>query len=130
MKNFAHLTYFIFFSFYMNLLSPHYNFWGERVFNKTKMSICNSETARSLFNALTLSRAERARCLQMGLSMNIANLPMLSSVFRIAPPLTITQDELETGLAILDEAIGRLVGLAQFRRNRRETWRTSRTSCN
>ena len=45
------------------------------------------------------------RCLQMGLSMNIANLPELSSVFRIAPPLTITKDELEIGLSILDEAI-------------------------
>lgn len=46
-----------------------------------------------------------ARCLEMGLSMNIANLPRLSSVFRIAPPLTISKAELETGLAILDEAI-------------------------
>jgi 2,2-dialkylglycine decarboxylase (pyruvate) len=46
-----------------------------------------------------------ARCLDMGLSMNIANLPNLSSVFRIAPPLTISKTELETGLAILDEAI-------------------------
>ena len=46
-----------------------------------------------------------ARCLDMGLSMNIANLPRLSSVFRIAPPLTISKAELETGLAILDEAI-------------------------
>ncbi len=41
----------------------------------------------------------------MGLSMNIANLARLSSVFRIAPPLTISRAELETGLAILDEAI-------------------------
>jgi len=46
-----------------------------------------------------------SRCLEMGLSMNIANLPGLSSVFRIAPPLTITKEQLETGLAILDEAI-------------------------
>ncbi len=46
-----------------------------------------------------------SRCLRMGLSMNIANLPGLSSVFRIAPPLTISEGELETGLAILDEAI-------------------------
>ena len=45
------------------------------------------------------------RCLELGLSMNLANLPSLPSVFRIAPPLTITRDELETGLAILDEAI-------------------------
>ena len=35
------------------------------------------------------------RCLDMGLSMNIANHPKLASVFRIAPPLTITEDELE-----------------------------------
>ena len=46
-----------------------------------------------------------SRCLDMGLSMNIANLSTLSSVFRIAPPLTISQSELESGLAILDEAI-------------------------
>ena len=37
--------------------------------------------------------------------MNLVSLPSLSSVFRIAPPLTITLDELETGLAILNEAI-------------------------
>ncbi len=46
-----------------------------------------------------------ARCLELGLSMNIANLPGLASVFRIAPPLTIAREELETGLAILSEAI-------------------------
>ncbi|MEM7446281.1 MAG: aspartate aminotransferase family protein, partial [Pseudomonadota bacterium] len=30
------------------------------------------------------------RCLDLGLSMNIVNLPKMASVFRIAPPLTIT----------------------------------------
>ena len=53
-----------------------------------------------------------ARCLDMGLSMNIANLPRLSSVFRIAPPLTLSKTELETGLAILDEAIAIETGAA------------------
>jgi len=53
-----------------------------------------------------------ARCLDMGLSMNIANLPKLSSVFRIAPPLTLSKAELETGLAILDEAIAIETGAA------------------
>ena len=52
-----------------------------------------------------------ARCLDMGLSMNMANLPKLSSVFRIAPPLTISRDELESGLAILDEAIAIETGI-------------------
>ena len=46
------------------------------------------------------------RCMQLGLSMNIANLPSMASVFRIAPPLIITDEELDRGLAILDEAIG------------------------
>jgi 2,2-dialkylglycine decarboxylase (pyruvate) len=32
----------------------------------------------------------------------------MGGVFRIAPPLTVTEDELSLGLAILDEAIGDL----------------------
>ncbi len=46
------------------------------------------------------------RCMELGLSMNISGHPDLASVFRIAPPLTITEEELDSGLAILDEAIG------------------------
>ncbi|PVE14057.1 aspartate aminotransferase family protein [Streptomyces scopuliridis] len=46
------------------------------------------------------------RCLQLGLHMNIVQLPGMGGVFRIAPPLTATEDELELGLTILDEAIG------------------------
>ncbi len=46
------------------------------------------------------------KCMELGLSMNIANLPGLASVFRIAPPLTISEEELDQGVAILDEAIG------------------------
>ncbi|MET8690713.1 aspartate aminotransferase family protein [Streptomyces sp. NPDC004732] len=46
------------------------------------------------------------RCLELGLHMNIVQLPGMGGVFRIAPPLTATQDELELGLTILDQAIG------------------------
>ncbi|WP_433659147.1 aspartate aminotransferase family protein [Nocardia sp. CA-128927] len=46
------------------------------------------------------------RCLELGLHMNIVQLPGMGGVFRIAPPLTATEDELSLGLAILDEAIG------------------------
>jgi 2,2-dialkylglycine decarboxylase (pyruvate) len=45
------------------------------------------------------------RCLELGLSMNITALPGMGSVWRIAPPLTVTQAELDEGLAILDQAI-------------------------
>jgi 2,2-dialkylglycine decarboxylase (pyruvate) len=45
------------------------------------------------------------RCFELGLSMNIVQLPALGSVFRIAPPLTVTDAELDLGLDILDRAI-------------------------
>ncbi|MER5299348.1 aspartate aminotransferase family protein [Streptomyces lasiicapitis] len=46
------------------------------------------------------------RCLELGLHMNIVQLPGMGGVFRIAPPLTATEEELSLGLTILDEAIG------------------------
>ncbi|QRP43156.1 aspartate aminotransferase family protein [Amycolatopsis sp. FDAARGOS 1241] len=46
------------------------------------------------------------RCLELGLHMNIVQLKGMGGVFRIAPPLTATEEELSLGLAILDEAIG------------------------
>ena len=50
------------------------------------------------------------RCLELGLSMNITALPGMGGVFRIAPPLTITDDELDLGLSILDDAIADVAG--------------------
>lgn len=47
-----------------------------------------------------------AAALERGLSMNIVKLPGMGGVFRLAPPLTITEDDLESGLSILDAAIG------------------------
>ncbi len=44
-------------------------------------------------------------CLQMGLSMNIVRIKGMGGVFRIAPPLTITRDEIDLGTDILDQAI-------------------------
>ncbi|CAM5370062.1 4-aminobutyrate--2-oxoglutarate transaminase OS=Streptomyces alboniger OX=132473 GN=gabT PE=3 SV=1 [Streptomyces alboniger] len=46
------------------------------------------------------------RCLELGLHMNIVQLPGMGGVFRIAPPLTATEEELSLGLQILDQAIG------------------------
>ncbi len=46
------------------------------------------------------------RCLELGLSMNISGYRSAASVWRIAPPLTIAEAELDEGLAILDQAIG------------------------
>jgi len=46
-----------------------------------------------------------AACLERGLHMNIVQLPGMGGIFRIAPPLTISDHELDTGLDILDEAL-------------------------
>ncbi len=45
------------------------------------------------------------RCLELGLNMNIVNFPGMSSVWRIAPPLTVSGDEVDTALTIMDQAI-------------------------
>ena len=50
------------------------------------------------------------RCLELGLSMNIVQLPGLGGVFRIAPPLTVSRDEIDSGLTILEQALAECVG--------------------
>jgi 2,2-dialkylglycine decarboxylase (pyruvate) len=37
--------------------------------------------------------------------MNIARIPGQGAVFRIAPPLTVSDEEIDLGLAIFDDAI-------------------------
>lgn len=43
--------------------------------------------------------------MQRGLSMNIVKLPGMGGVFRIAPPLTISDAEIDQGISILSDAI-------------------------
>lgn len=57
-----------------------------------------------------LGAAITAKCLELGLSMNIVNLPGMAGVFRIAPPLTVSDAEIDRGLAILEDAIVQSVG--------------------
>lgn len=52
-----------------------------------------------------LGAAVTAACLERGLHMNIVQLPGMGGIFRIAPPLTITDAELAAGLDILDDAL-------------------------
>ena len=44
-------------------------------------------------------------CLRRGLHLNIVQLPGMGGIFRMAPPLTVDEHDLELGLKILDEAI-------------------------
>ncbi|SNY52466.1 aspartate aminotransferase family protein [Paractinoplanes atraurantiacus] len=52
-----------------------------------------------------LGQAVTRRCLELGLHMNVVQLPGMGGVFRIAPALTATTGELDLGLEILDRAI-------------------------
>ncbi|WP_253259874.1 aspartate aminotransferase family protein [Subtercola boreus] len=49
------------------------------------------------------------RCFELGLHMNIVQLPGIGGTFRIAPPLTSTDAEIQLGLEMLDQAIGEVV---------------------
>jgi 2,2-dialkylglycine decarboxylase (pyruvate) len=50
------------------------------------------------------------RCMELGLSMNIRQVPTRGAVWRIAPPLTVKPDEIDRALAIIDQALGDCVG--------------------
>lgn len=43
--------------------------------------------------------------MRRGLSMNIVKLPSMGGVFRIAPPLTVSEAEIDRGLEIMSEAL-------------------------
>ena len=45
------------------------------------------------------------RCLELGLNVNIVKFPALGSVLRLAPPLTVSEPDLDLGLEILDRAL-------------------------
>ncbi len=53
-----------------------------------------------------LGAAVTQRCLELGLHTNIGQLPGMGGVLRIAPPLTAAEEEIDLGVAILDQALG------------------------
>lgn len=60
--------------------------------------------------AEALGATVTAACLERGLHMNIVQLPGMGAIFRIAPPLTISEDELHQGLDILDASLRASIG--------------------
>ncbi|KAL5341890.1 pyridoxal phosphate-dependent transferase [Aspergillus crustosus] len=55
---------------------------------------------------IDIGHAVSDQAMARGLSCNIVNLPGMGGVFRLAPPVTVTAEEIEEGLAILDESFG------------------------
>jgi 2,2-dialkylglycine decarboxylase (pyruvate) len=56
-----------------------------------------------------LGAAVTRECMTLGLSMNIVQLPGMGGVFRIAPPLTVSDTEIDLGLDLLRQAITRVL---------------------
>lgn len=54
---------------------------------------------------LDLGDITTKRCMELGLSMNIKRRPERGAVWRIAPPLTVSTDEIDKGCEILDQAL-------------------------
>jgi len=52
-----------------------------------------------------LGAAVTRQCLELGLHMNVVQLSGMGAVFRIAPPLTSTEEEISLGLEMLDTAL-------------------------
>jgi 2,2-dialkylglycine decarboxylase (pyruvate) len=52
-----------------------------------------------------LGAAVTAESLRRGLSMNIVRAGSSANCFRMAPPLSITEEEIDTAMEILDESL-------------------------
>lgn len=57
-----------------------------------------------------LGAAIMEEAMRRGLSMNIVKLPGMGGVFRIAPPLTVSDAEIDRGLEIMSDAIAAVAG--------------------
>ena len=60
-----------------------------------------------------------ARCLELGLSMNIRRRPERGSVWRIAPPLTVSREDIDLAMTIFDQALVEMKDVVSARTARR-----------
>lgn len=67
------------------------------------VELVKNRDTREPFHHLGAMTTER--CFQLGLSMNIRRRKERGAVWRIAPPLTITRQELDRGIDILEQAL-------------------------
>jgi 2,2-dialkylglycine decarboxylase (pyruvate) len=71
------------------------------------MEIVKSRAGKE--SAPELGAAITRECMRLGLSMNIVSLPGMGGVFRIAPPLTVSDEEIDLGLGLLKRAMENVV---------------------
>ncbi len=61
-------------------------------------------------DATSISNAVTEAAMDIGLAANLVRSGTAGGTMRIAPPLTVTDDELDEGLDLLDRAIGSVIG--------------------
>lgn len=69
----------------------------------------DGSTSQVIVSGDKLGTAVGDRAMELGLSCNIVNLPGFGGVFRIAPPLTATEDEINRGIRILGMAFEQVI---------------------
>lgn len=55
---------------------------------------------------IDIGQAVSDRAMACGLSCNVVNLPGMGGVFRLAPPVTVSAEEIDSAVEILDECFG------------------------
>ncbi|MHA3702890.1 aspartate aminotransferase family protein [Jatrophihabitans sp. YIM 134969] len=60
----------------------------------------------SAYGADRLGAAVTTRCLELGLHLNVVQLPGMGGTFRIAPALTASEEEIDLGVELIGRAIG------------------------
>ncbi|WP_234417472.1 aminotransferase class III-fold pyridoxal phosphate-dependent enzyme [Miniimonas sp. S16] len=73
------------------------------------LELVTDRATKALTDAL--GAAVTRRCLELGLHMNVVQIPGWGGTFRIAPPLTASEAEIDLGLEMLDQAIGEATGV-------------------
>jgi 2,2-dialkylglycine decarboxylase (pyruvate) len=64
--------------------------------------------------ANALGAAVTGECLERGLSMNIVRAGSSANCFRMAPPLSITEDEIDLAVSILDESLAAVLARGEL----------------
>ncbi|KAJ4421974.1 hypothetical protein N0V82_003370 [Gnomoniopsis sp. IMI 355080] len=62
--------------------------------------------ARTKAPGIDIGQAVSDRAMVCGLSCNVVNLPGMGGVFRLAPPVTVSAEEIDSAVQILDECFG------------------------
>lgn len=57
-----------------------------------------------------VGKAVSDKMVEMGLWAQLATMASFGGVFRIAPPITVTEEQLDTALAIMEEALSSTAG--------------------